>query len=116
MDLTSVPHLLRTLVAEVIRDEVEAAVGAALESTLPEVVRRAQYPEYMSREEAASYIGRSVRSLDTLRSTGTIPFTKRGGRVLLAVSDLDAYLAEGRVPAKHSTTKRYGRAGPPTSL
>lgn len=78
---------------------IEPAVEAALARVLPEAIRQAATPEYVGRQEAADYIGRSVRSLDRLRSTGALPYSKRGGRVVIATADLHAYLAAGRVPS-----------------
>ncbi|MEL6613655.1 MAG: helix-turn-helix domain-containing protein [Bacteroidota bacterium] len=80
-------------------EAIEPAVEAALARVLPEAIRRAATPEFQSRKQAAAYIGRSIRSLDRLRSSGTIPYSKRGGRVVFATADLDTYLAAGRVPA-----------------
>ena len=83
---------------------IEPAVEAALARALPEAIRRASLPEYQSREEAAAYVGRSARTLDRLRASGVLAYTKRGGRVLYATADLDAYLAAGRVPARRNTS------------
>lgn len=106
------PDLLPTLLSflsEYVRRQVADAVGEALARELPRALQAASRPTYMSREEAASYVSRSLRSLDGLRISGRLPWTKRGGWVLLRTDDLDAYLEAGRVPAKakgHTGTPR----------
>ena len=92
---------LLSFLSAYVRREVGEAVGEALGRELPLALRAAALPTYMSREDAAAYLGRSVRSLDGLRESGQIPWTKRGGRILLRTDDLDAYLDAGRVPVKH---------------
>ena len=97
------PDVLAPLIAYVmaaLRQEVDAAVRDALAYELPRAIRAGTRAEYLTREQAAEYIGRSLRSLDGLRSSGRIAWSKRGGRVMIATADLDAYLNAGRVPAK----------------
>lgn len=96
---------LRALLAAVVREEVGPAVRDALDDALPGAIRAASTPAYLSREGAAEYIGRSVRSLDHLRKSGRLPYSKRGRRVVIATADLDAFLAEGHVPARQSDTR-----------
>lgn len=97
MNANALTDFLRALFATVLRDEVQAAVEAALENTLPEVIRRSRTPEWQDRPSAAAYVGVSLRTLDGLRQAKKLAWSKRRGRVMLRTSDLDHYLFEGRV-------------------
>lgn len=97
MPLPDLPPVLQAYIVAVVREAVRPAVADALADALPEAIRRAAQPTYLAREEAARYLRVSLRTLDSLRARRRIASTKRGGRVVLAVADLDAYLAEGRV-------------------
>ena len=83
-----------------ITENVDQAVRLAVQRELPKAIRTANRPEYMTRAEAAEYAGRSVRSLDHLRSSGKLAWAKRGGRVVIKTDDLDAYLGDGYVPTR----------------
>ena len=102
--LALVAHLQQAL-KEVVVEAVRPAVQAALVEALPEVVRRAAAPEWQTRQGAADYLGVSLSQLDVLRK-GKLPWTKRGRRVMLRTSDLDAYREAGRVPASQERGAR----------
>lgn len=97
MDLLDLPPLVQAYFVAVVREAIRPAVADALADALPEAIRRAAQPTHVSREEAASYLRVSLRTLDTLRARRRLAWSKRGGRVVIATADLDAYLAEGRV-------------------
>ena len=86
--------LVEAVVRPAVREEVASAVADAL--------RRAKLPEYMTRAEAAEYLGRSARTIDHLRSSGKLAFSKRGGRVLIKTADLDAFVEPSIVPARRA--------------
>lgn len=91
---------LRALVAQAVDDTVGRAVEDAIARALPEVVRRAALPQYLTRQGVIDLTGWSARHLSNLQSQRRIPYHKRGRTVLFKTSDVEAYLAEGRVPAK----------------
>lgn len=101
MDLAQLAPLLVAGLRELIQEELIDALDETLARRLSQAIQAAQRPEYMTRPEAAKYIGRSVRSLDALRS-GKLAWSKRGGRVMIATADLDAYLNAGRVPVRQT--------------
>lgn len=103
MDPTALLTYFRALLAEIVREEVQDAVESTLLSQLPEVLRRARYGAHLTREEAADYLGISLRTLDYRRSEGKLPFEKVGGRVLIPVEACEAYLRRGYVPARSTT-------------
>lgn len=56
-------------------------------------------PRWMRRDEAARFLGISVRRLDDLLADGAIPtYRPTPGRVLIAEADLVAYLRAHRDP------------------
>lgn len=97
---------LKAIVEAAVVAAAGPVVEAALARVLPEAIRRAATPEFLTRGEAAAFLGRSVRSLDRLRATGTLPYSKRGGRVVVATADLEAYLAAGRVSSVAGTERK----------
>ena len=63
-----------------------------------------QESKLLSREDAAAYLGISVRTLDRLRAEGKMSFVRLGGRVSYLPSDLDAYVERNRVEAARPRT------------
>ena len=53
----------------------------------------------LNENEAAEYIGRSVRALQALRLRRLIAFVKHGRRIQYDIQDLDAFIQRGKVPA-----------------
>lgn len=105
MDLFDLLASFRPHLADLIRNEVQGAVEAALLAQLPEVIRRAQYGAHLTRDEAAEYLGVSLRTLDYRRSQGKLPFEKVGGRVVIPTEACEAYLRRGYVPARDTTQR-----------
>lgn len=59
-------------------------------------------PRYLRTPEAARFLGLSGRTLEKHRMYGTGPrYAKLGGRVVYAIGDLQAWVAQGR---KQSTS------------
>ena len=103
VSLPALPPNFHDLVAwamGTLRSEIGRAVQEAVADELPGAIRTATRPEYLTRKEAADYLGRCVRSVDTLRSSRQLGWSKRGGRVMIAIDDLDAYLEAGKVNAR----------------
>lgn len=81
-----------------LKDLIEEAVKAA-------VSRRALYqPDkatkaYLTRQECALYMGISTRQVDYLRKSGSLPWIKRGRRVLFKTEDIRRWLNQGYVSA-----------------
>lgn len=78
---------------------VRAAVEEAIESTLPGAIREAVLPEYLDRGGAANFLSVSVRKVDALRASGALAYSKRGGLIRFAASDLRAYMDAARIAA-----------------
>lgn len=77
---------------------VDQAVEAAIKRHLP-VPAPAPPNPWLSRREAAKYIGVSPATLQRYQADGLIPFSKIGGRVWYRRDDLDAALDSHRVSA-----------------
>lgn len=80
--------------------DFEKAIADALEKILAPIaeaiceMERIRRKEYLTEKEVALLFSLSAATLKTQRSRGTGPtYTKAGGRILYAVSDLQAYLA-----------------------
>jgi excisionase family DNA binding protein len=63
----------------------------------------------LSPQEAADQLGTSLRFVRRLIFERRIPYTKLGRHVRIAASDLDAFIAAGRIeaPAMPSSPKRW---------
>lgn len=48
---------------------------------------------YLSRSDAATYAGVSLRTVDALLADGEVPAIRIGARVLIDRTDLDSFLA-----------------------
>ena len=73
-----------------VREEVEFA----LEAALPERLHGVRYGAHLTREEAAEYLGIS------LRRQGKLPYEKAGGRVVIPTEACEAYLRRGYAPTR----------------
>ena len=100
------PPLSYAFLAAALRNpNVAAALGEAfgpvvedaLRRALPEVVRRAQIPPYLTRRQVLAITGWSDRRLSYLQAERRIPFIKRGRTVLFRAADVERYLMEGFV-------------------
>ena len=96
---------LQALVLEAIRDAVGPAVEDALARALPEILRRAALPVYLTRAQAKEMTGWSYRKLDYALAQRRIPRIKRGRTVLVKTADLEAFLSEGLIPARGSANQ-----------
>ena len=54
----------------------------------------------LTRDEAAEYLGISLRTLDRLRAEGKTSFVRLGGKIAYLREDLDAYIDRCRVEAE----------------
>lgn len=95
--------LLRSLFEEQLTTLIKPVVEAALTDALPEVLRRAALPSYLSRKEVAVLTGWGTRKLDYLVAERRIPCLKRGRSVLFKAADIEAYLEAGFVAPKRAS-------------
>lgn len=65
---------LKKLIAEAIRDEIA--------TSLPELVKEATKKPYLTKEELMELTGWSSRTIQHLRDTNQIPYSKHGRKIL----------------------------------
>ncbi len=83
---------------------VAAAVERAVNTALPEAVRRATTKPYLTGAEVCALTGWSARTLERKRASRRIAFCKEGGTILYPTADLYALIDEGRVPVRPERT------------
>lgn len=96
----AVSELIHEILTDAVRAEVETAVSTALQRSLPEVIRRASLPVYLTKRQLSELTGRSNRKIEHLKSQRRIPSVRRGRTVLFRTADIEAFLAEGLVSPK----------------
>ena len=68
------------------RTELDSAISEAVERTMrslvPEIIRKATAKEFLTKEELQEMTGWSYRTIQNLRDTRKIPFTKHGKKIL----------------------------------
>lgn len=83
---------------------VERAVKKAMLQTVPEAVREATAPEWLSREEVCERYGLTSRQLTYMRSKRSVEFSQHGRRILYNRESLENWIEEGRVTTKENGT------------
>jgi len=68
-------------------------------------------PRYFNIKEASDYTMQAVQTLYAKCSQKTIPYIKRGRRLLFLKSDLDKWLLEGRHRTKEEIRADFIKAG-----
>lgn len=109
MDSRITPLIAAALSAlsDLVAEAVRPAVAAALADSLPEVLRRASLPLYLTKQQVRELTGWSPRKVDYIVAECRIPVVRRGRTVLFKAADIEAYLQEGYVPAVDA--KRGGK-------
>jgi len=89
------------------RKNTSPAVGA-LSGRRGEVLcgTRSNREDLLTVAEAADYVGCSVRTLWKWKADGDLAHHKRGHWVKFSISDLDAAIAESRVPARREIPRK----------
>ncbi len=80
--------------------ELGRVASADLLATMPEIIRRSRFGEYMTGGQVEAETGLSSRQLRHLRSTRQIPYTKRGQTIRYKTSEVFAFMDAGRIPAR----------------
>ena len=63
--------------------------------------------KYMRRQEAAAYLGCSLRQIDAMKADGDLPYCWLGRRLILfRVEDLDDFMSRQRVDMRERSRKR----------
>lgn len=83
--------------SETLNSAVAEAVREAMLATVPDAVREATAPEWLSREEVVERYGITSRQLTYMRSKRSIEYTQHGRRILYKRESLEEWIEEGRV-------------------
>lgn len=76
---------------------VAEAVRKAMLETVPDAVREATAPKWLSREEVCDRYGLTPRQLTYMRSQRSVEYTQHGRRILYSRASLEEWIDEGRV-------------------
>ena len=89
---------------ESLNSAVADAVRKAMLQTVPDAVREATAPEWLSREEVCERYGLTSRQLTYMRSKRSVEFSQHGRRILYNRESLENWIEEGRVTTKENGT------------
>lgn len=89
---------------ESLNSAVTDAVRKAMLQTVPDAVREATAPEWLSREEVCERYGLTPRQLTYMRNQRSVEFTQHGRRILYSRESLEAWIDAGRVRPKENGT------------
>jgi len=91
----------RRTVMGVLRGELPTPSDAPVDlvAQVTKLLETVKVPKtHMRREEAAEYLGCSIRQIDQMKHDGDLPFCKLGGRLIIFKrADLDRVMEESRI-------------------
>jgi hypothetical protein len=83
------------------RSELDTAISEAVERTVrnlvPELIRKATSKEFLTKEEVKDLTGWSDRTLQNLRDTRQIPFTKHGKKILYPYDGMMQFFQQNHI-------------------
>jgi transcriptional regulator of met regulon len=83
------------------RTELDSAISEAVERTMrslvPEIIRKATAKEFLTKEELHEMTGWSSRTIQNLRDTRQIPFTKHGKKILYPYNGIMEFFKKNHV-------------------
>lgn len=89
--VVSEKHDLTKLMREVFREEAKAII--------PEIVRKATEKPWMTKQELMDLTGWSSRTLQHLRDSHQIPYSKHGRKILYPRDGIMEFFKEHEIPA-----------------
>jgi hypothetical protein len=85
-----------------LRDVVDNVVREAMLAEVPDALREANLPEWLSREQAKDRYGLTNRQLTYLREKRRVEYSQHGRRIFYRRASMDEYFEEGIVEARRS--------------
>lgn len=85
---------------ETLESTLADVVRRVMLRSVPDVLREAEKPEWMSRDQACETYGLTPRQLTYMRNNGRITYTQHGRRILYERESLEKWIEEGRVKAR----------------
>lgn len=89
-------------------DLIESSVRKALSAQSPQ--RESRLDDFMTIDDAASYLNLAKQTLYGFTSTEQIPFFKKGKKVYFRKHDLEAWLLDGKRKTTDEKLKEYERS------
>lgn len=85
---------------ETLETTVANVIARVMMERVPDVLREAEKPEWMSRDQVCQTYGLTPRQLTYMRNNGRITYTQHGRRILYERQSLEEWIEEGRVKAR----------------
>lgn len=83
-----------------LRELVTRSVVEAVAEALPQMLRQAAMPPFLTKKALMELTGWSSRTVEYKKAEGKISFVRQGRLCLFPTDEILAWLEEGRVPAK----------------
>lgn len=87
----------RNQLQKLIREELKTE----LQQQVPEIVQKATEKPWMTKDELMELTGWSSRTLQNLRDTNQIPYSKHGRKILYPRAGFMAFLEDHEIPARN---------------
>ncbi len=84
-----------------IRSLIQEAVRDAVESELPDLVRKATQKKWLTRDELRELTGWSYRTIQHLRDSRQIPFSQHGRKIVYPTAGIEQFLGEHKIKPKN---------------
>jgi len=86
---------------DTLKEVVRSTVRQVMVENVPEALREASLPKWLSRKQAKKRYGLTNRQLQYLRDEERITYSQHGRRIWYLRESMDEYFDEGRVEAAH---------------
>lgn len=83
-----------------LRELIESVVREVNKETVPDIVKRATQKPWMTKDELMELTGWSSRTLQNLRDSNQIPYSKHGRKILYPRDGVMAFLEDHEIPAR----------------
>jgi ribosome-binding ATPase YchF (GTP1/OBG family) len=82
---------------DTIRFEIREAIQAAMNDAIPSIIRRASAKEWMTKDEVLEMTGWSDRTLQYMRTSRQIPFSKHNRKIMYPTDGIEQFLTDHNV-------------------
>ena len=82
---------------QTLESTVENVVQRVMLQRVPDAIREANQPEWLSRESVCKRYDLTPRQLTYMRNKGRVEYTQHGRRILYNRASLETWIDEGRV-------------------
>ena len=85
---------------QTLESTVENVVQRVMLQRVPDAIREANQPEWLSRKSVCERYDLTPRQLTYMRNNGRVEYTQHGRRILYNRASLEAWIDEGRVRSR----------------